>query len=140
MKILNYVSLKLIMIAIACSFAASTPLQAREARLNSASTRSEDGARLIVARGANFGQFEFLNLFVDGVPVAKLGFLRSYEAVLPPGPHVLSVTAYLEHPTYTLVNAKPGRTYAFTAVWKNDYQVYLERGNGASKTIVASSY
>jgi hypothetical protein len=94
---------------------------------------------LIVARGANFGTFEFLNLFVDGVQVAKLGFLRSYEAVLPPGPHVLSVTAYLDHYTYTLVNAKPGRTYAFTAFWKNDYQVYLERGNGASKTIVASS-
>ena len=58
MKILNYVSLKLIMIAIACSFAASPPLQAREARLNSASARSEDDARLIVARGANFGTFE----------------------------------------------------------------------------------
>src|SRR6266536_1926308 len=103
MKILNYVSLKLIMIAIACSFAVSTPLQAREARLNSASTRSEDDARLIVARGANFGTFEFLNLFVDGVQVAKLGFLRSYEAVLPPGPHVLSVTPKLEHYTYTLI-------------------------------------
>ena len=95
MKILNYVSLKLIMIAIACSFAASTPLQAGEARLNSASARSEDDARLIVARGANFGTVENLNLFVDGVQVANLGFLRSYEAVLPPGRHVLSVTTSL---------------------------------------------
>src|SRR6266566_3474228 len=139
MKILNYVSLKLIMIAIVCSFAASTPLQAGEARLNSASARSEDNARLIVARVGNFGTFNFLNLFVDGVYVANLGFLRSYEAVLPPGPHVLSVTPKLEHYTYTLVNAKPGRTYAFTAFWKNDDQVYLERGNGASKTIVTAS-
>ena len=141
MKILNYVSLKLIMIAIACSFAASTPLQAREARSNSASARSEDDARLIVARGANFGNFEFLNLFVDGIQVTKLGFLRSYEAMLPPGPHVLSVTPQLGHDTYTLVNAKPGRTYAFTAFWINDDQVRLERGNGASasKTIVTSS-
>ena len=138
MKILNYVSLKLIMIAIACSFAASTPLQAREARLNSASARSEDGARLIVARGANLGTFENINLFVDGVRVANLGFLRSYEAALPPGPHVLSVTPQLGHNTYTLVNAKPGGTYAFTAFWINDDQVRLERGNGASasKTIV----
>ena len=128
MKILNYVSLKLIMITIACSFAASTPLQAREVRSNSASTRSGDGARLIVAKGANFGTVEFLNLFVDGVQVAKLGFLRSYEAVLPPGPHVLAVTPKLDHYTYTLVNAKPGRTYAFTAFWKNDDQVYLESG------------
>ena len=141
MKILNYVSLKLIMIAIACGFAASTPLQAREARLNSASARSEDDARLIVARGANFGTVEFLNLFVDGVRVANLGFLRSYEAVLPPGRHVLSVTPEQEYCTHTIVNAKPGRTYAFTAFWINDDQVRLERGNGASasKTIVTSS-
>jgi hypothetical protein len=137
MKILNYVSLKLIMIAIACSFAASTPLQAGEARLNSASARSEDDARLIVARVANFGTFNFLNLFVDGVYVANLGYCRSYEAVLPPGRHVLSVTPELEYCTHTIVNAQPGRTYAFTARWVNDYEVRLERGDGASKQIVA---
>ena len=85
------------MIAIACSFAASTPLQAGEARLNSASARSEGDARLIVARVANFGTFNFLNLFVDGVYVANLGYLRSYEAVLPPGRHVLSVTPEQEY-------------------------------------------
>jgi len=138
MKILNYVSLKLIMIAIACSFAASTPLQAGEARLNSASARSEDNARLIVARVGNFGTFNFLNLFVDGVYVANLGYLRSYEAVLPPGRHVLSVTPELEYCTHTIINAEPGMTYAFTARWKNDDEVYLERGNGASKQIVAA--
>ena len=138
MKILNYVSLKLIMIAIACSFAASTPLQARDVRSNSASTRSKDGARLIVARGANFGTVEFLNLFVDGVRVANLGFLRSYEAVLPPGRHVLSVTQSLDYCTHTIVNAKPGRTYAFTAFWKNSYRAYLEQ-NGSTKRIVTPS-
>jgi hypothetical protein len=137
MKMLNYVSLKLIMIAIACSFAASPLLQAGEARSNSASARSEDNARLIVARVANFGTFNYLNLFVDGVYVANLGYLRSYEAVLPPGRHVLSVTPELEYCTHTIVNAKPGRTYAFTARWINDYEVRLERGDGASKQIVA---
>jgi hypothetical protein len=84
MKILNYVSGKLIMVAIACSFAASTPIQAREARSNSASARSEDDARLVVTRAANFGTFQYLNLFVDGVHVADLGLNRSYDAVLPP--------------------------------------------------------
>jgi hypothetical protein len=138
MKILNYVSLKLIMIAIACSFAASTPLQAQEVRLNSVSARSEDDARLIVARVANFGTFNFLNLFVDGVYVANLGYLRSYETVLPPGPHVLSVTPEVEYCTHTIVNAKPGRTYAFTARWINGYQVRLEAADGASKQIVAA--
>jgi hypothetical protein len=93
---------------------------------------------LIVARGANFGTVEFLNLFVDGVRVANLGYLRSYEAVLPPGRHVLSVTPGLQYCTHTIVNAKPGRTYAFTAFWINDDQVRLERGDGASKKIVAT--
>ena len=138
MKILNHVSGKLIMVAIACSFAASTPIQARVARSNSASARSEDDARLVVSRAANFGTFQYLNLFVDGVRVANLGFLRSYEAMLPPGRHVLSVTPSLEYCTHTIVNAKPGRTYAFTARWINDYQVRLEGGNGASKQIVAA--
>src|SRR5436190_2033099 len=50
MKILNYVSGKLIMVAIAFSFAASTPIQARGARSNSASSRSEDDARLALTR------------------------------------------------------------------------------------------
>jgi hypothetical protein len=138
MKILNYVSLKLIMIAIACSFAASPPLQAREARSNSASARSEDGARLIVARVAGFGTTNYLNLFVDGVYVANLGYLRSYEAVLPPGRHVLSVTPELIYCTHTIVNAEPGGTYAFTARWINDHEVRLQSGDGASKQIVAA--
>src|SRR4030095_5749735 len=136
MKILNYVSLELI-IAIACSFAASPPLQAGEATLNTVSARSGGDARLIVARVANFGTFNFLNLFVDGVYVANLGYCRSYEAVLPPGRHVLSVTPELEYCTHTIVNAEPGRTYAFTARWVNNDEVRLERGDGASKQIVA---
>src|SRR4029453_412079 len=137
MKILNCVSLKLIMIAIACGFAASPPLQAGEATLNSVSARYQGDARLIVARVANFGTFNYLNLFVDGVYVANLGYLRSYEAVLPPGRHVLSVAPELEYCTHTIVNAQPGRTYAFTARWINNYQVRLDSGNGASKQIVA---
>jgi hypothetical protein len=138
MKILNYVSLKLIMIAIACSFAASTPLQAGGARWHSASARYEDGARLIVARAANLPTFENVNLFVDGVQVANLGFLRSYEAVLPPGRHVLSVNKRLDYCTHTIVDAQTGTTYAFTAFSESYNRVYLERGNGASKKIVAT--
>src|SRR5437773_11898739 len=92
MKILNHVSGKLIMVAIACSFAASTPIQARVARSNSASARSEDDARLVVTRAANFGTFQYLLLFVDGVYVADVGVDQSYQRVLPPGPQVLSVS------------------------------------------------
>jgi len=120
------------MVAIACSFAASTPIQAREARSNSVSARSDDNARLVVTRPANFGTFQYLNLFVDGVQVADLGVNQSYDAVLRPGQHVLSMSTSPEiysHPTPTQlrVNAKPGETYAFTAVWKDFERASLEQ-------------
>jgi hypothetical protein len=143
MKILNYVSGKLIMVAIACSFAASTPVQARVARSNTARARSEDDARLVVTRSANFGTFQYLVLFVDGVHVADLGLDQSYEAVLPPGQHVLSVSTTPQGyryvaPTGRRVNAEPGETYAFTAFWKNFDQAYLEK-NGSSKRVITPS-
>ena len=51
-----------IMIAMACNFAASTTIQAQQ-----------DDARLVVSRSANFGTFQYLILYVDGVHVADLG-------------------------------------------------------------------
>ena len=131
------------MVAIACSFAASTPIQARVARSNSALARYEDDARLVVTRSANFGTFQYLILFVDGVHVADLGLSQSYEAVLPPGQHVLSVSTAPQiyrrtPPTQRRVTAEPGETYAFTAFWKNSYTAYLYR-NGSSKRIITPS-
>jgi hypothetical protein len=131
------------MVAMACSFAASTPVQARVARSNSALARSEDDARLVVTRSANFGTFQYLILFVDGVHVADLGVDQSYEAVLPPGPHILSVTTTPQGyrrtpPTRRRVDAEPGETYAFTAFWRNSYRAYLEK-NGSSKRIITPS-
>jgi hypothetical protein len=143
MKILNCISGKLIMVAIACSFAASTPIQARVARLNSALARSEDDAHLVVTRSANFGTFQYLILFVDGVHVANLGLSQSYDAVLPPGQHVLSVSTTPQiyrspPPTQRRVNAEPGKTYAFTAFWQNYDEAYLKK-NGGSQRIVTPS-
>src|SRR6267142_5643098 len=112
MKILNHVSGKLMVVAIACSFAASTPIQARAARSNSASPRSEDNAHLVVARAANFGTFQYLILFVDGVHVANLGLDQSYEAVLPPGQHVLSVSTTPQGYRYTAESCLPTRQAA----------------------------
>jgi hypothetical protein len=144
MKILNHVSGKLIMVVIACSFAASTPIQARVARSKSASARSEADARLIVSRAANFGTFQYLILFVDSVQVADLGIGQSYDAVLLPGQHVLSVSTTPQiyrrtPPTQRRVNLEPGETYAFTAFWKNSYnRGYLEK-NGSTKRIITPS-
>ena len=143
MKILRYTSTKLIIFAIAWSFATGAPIQAHQLRSNSASARSEDDAHLVVTRAANFGTFQYLILFVDGVHVADLGLDQSYDGVLSPGPHVLSVTTTPQGYTYTpptqrRVNAEPDKTYAFTAFWKNSYQAYLEK-NGSTKRIVTPS-
>ena len=128
MKILRYVSIKLVMIAIAGSFAASTVIQAQEPKENSV---SGDNARLVVTRAANFGTFEFVNLFVDGVQVADLGFNQTYDAILPPGQHVISMTTNpdidVNTPSPIYVSARPGQTYAFTAVWKDAEDVSLEQ-------------
>ena len=131
------------MVVIACSFAASQPIQARVARSNSSSVRSEDDARLVVSRAANFGTFQYLNLSVDGVHVADLGLGQSYDALLAPGPHVLSVSTTPQiyrrtPPTQRRVNAEPDKTYAFTAFWKNSYRAYLEK-NGSTKRIITPS-
>src|SRR5213080_288069 len=129
MKILRHVSGKLIIAAMACSFAASTPVQGRVTRLNSAMARSEDDAHLVVTRSANFGTFQYLILFVDGVHVANLGLSQSYDAVLPPGQHLLSVSTSPQgyrytSPTERRVNAEPGKIYAFTAFWQNYDEAY----------------
>jgi len=133
MKISNYVSVTLITVVIASSFAASTTIQAQQ-----------DDARLVVSRSANFGTFQYLILYVDGVHVADLGVNQSYEAVLPPGQHVLSVTTTPQGyrsapPTQRRLNAKPRETYAFTAFWKNFDEAYLEKNGGAKRIITPSS-
>jgi hypothetical protein len=130
MKILRYVSRKLIIVAMACSFAAGAPIQARSARSNSPSARS-DNAYLIVNRAANFGTRQSINLSVDGVQVAVLGLNESYEGVLRPGKHVLSMTTNpwtqgLTRLTERTLDAQPGKTYAFTALWDDSYRASLE--------------
>jgi hypothetical protein len=130
MEILRYVSGKLILLAIACSVVASPLIQAQEAASKSGSAGSSDNARLVVSRAANFGILESVNVFVDGVQVAELELSQSYDAVLPPGEHVLSISinpkADGQRPTQRRVNAKPGETYAFTAVWRSAEYASLE--------------
>jgi hypothetical protein len=120
-----------IMVAIACSFATSTPIQAQEAKSDSASASSDDNARLVVNRAANFGILESISVFIDGVQVADLELSQSYDAVLRPGQHVLSISMNPktdgQKPTQRRVNAKSGETYAFTAVWKSAEYASLEQ-------------
>jgi hypothetical protein len=104
------------------SLRADTPIQARSA----------DNARLIVNRSADFGVDESINLAVDGVQVAVLGINQNYNAALPPGKHVLSVstnprTYGQDSPNQISVNVEPGKTYTFTAVWDDSESASLEQ-------------
>ena len=120
MKTFYNVSIKLIMVAIACSFIATAAIQAHSA----------DNARLIVNRSADFGVDESINLAVDGVQVAVLGINQNYDAALPPGRHVVSITTNprtygQQAPSQIPVNVEPGKTYAFTAVWDDSERASL---------------
>jgi hypothetical protein len=130
MKILHYVCTKLVIVAIAWSFAAAASIQARQPRSSSGSAGS-DNAYLIVNRAANFGTRESINLSIDGVQVAVIGLNESYEGVLRPGKHVLSMTTNpqtqgLTRLTQRTLDAQPGKTYAFTALWDDSYNASLE--------------
>ena len=132
MKRLKYVSDKLITVTIACFFIANAPIQARDTRSGAAPARPGSNARLVVKRAANFGLEESVNLFVDGVQVVVLGFNQSYDATLPPGRHVLSITTnprtYVPTSvTQIPVDAKADRTYIFTAVWDDAEHASLEQ-------------
>jgi hypothetical protein len=128
-KILRYVSTKLVIVTIAWSFAAGAPIQARQARSNSVPARS-DNAYLIVNRAANFGTRESINLSI-GVQAAVLELNQSYERGLRPGKHLLSMTTNprtegLTRLTQRILDAEPGKTYAFTALWDDSYYASLE--------------
>jgi hypothetical protein len=76
-------------------------------------------ARLIVRRSADLGNYIYVDLYVDGVAVANIGYGSSYEGLLAPGRHVLSVlpTPDPKWPTTSQVtlNVRSGQTYSFTA-------------------------
>lgn len=126
MKTFQYSLVKLLMIAIAASFAPSATIQAGAYSSNSARPNGAllaDNARLFVWRAADFGTFIYLNLYIDGVHITTLGRNVGYQAIVRPGEHVLSIsttpcpygkTRYTHHH----VTMKPGETYAFTALWE----------------------
>ena len=119
MKIINSVLIAGILL-LTQSLMADTPTQ----------TRSADSARLIVNRSADFGINESINLAIDGVQVAVLAINQNYDAALSPGKHVVSITTnpktYPEQSAYQIpLNAKPGKTYTFTAVWNDSERASL---------------
>src|SRR5438552_3799503 len=80
---------------------------------------SQAPARLVIRRIPNLGFNVIVRLWIDGQPVAALGYGHSYQGVLTPGRHVLAVLATPMSrspiPWEMPLNAQSGQTYVFTA-------------------------
>ena len=86
---------------------------------------AQPGGHLVVLRSPNFGWNLAFNLEIDGRSVANVVRYRRYDAWVPAGHHVLTVskvpyTGYAG-PTSTTVRIQPGSTYVFTAIWDSNF-------------------
>ena len=83
---------------------------------------NQDGGALIIYRAANLGQG--LLVSIDGVTKSPVREGETYNGMLAPGQHVVSVILYPNRlnlpPTVKTLTVEKGKTYRFTAIWKGD--------------------
>ena len=100
------------------------------AKMRATSGGSTDtGARLVVYRIPSLGKFVIVHVYVDDVVVGTIGYGGTYQGILKPGHHVLSVLA-TPHPKWrerppTIVDARNGQTYKFTAMGNREGNLIL---------------
>jgi hypothetical protein len=94
-----------------------------------ANAAAKPDGRLIVIRVANFGWNVAANFKIDGQTVANICPRSPGRPPHPGWRHVLTISAVpnveLRQPASIPVNARPGGTYVFTALWDSDH-VYLQ--------------
>ena len=85
---------------------------------------------LIINRAPNFGNAQWLLIWIDGEKFDPLAFGHDFEMPISPGRHVIVVEqsnkTWQTLPNHFPINVEPGRTYEFTAFLYQDYRVYLE--------------
>jgi hypothetical protein len=88
-----------------------------------------DSAQLIIHRSANFGNHQWLQIWIDGNQFESIAIGHDFIAPLSPGRHVVSIlqtdNPWHFAPTNRALTVRAGRTYEFTAVRRND-RVFLE--------------
>ena len=105
----------------------------RASRAGSASVQPVNGAaHLIIHRIANLGNRLIVDLRIDGAPVASIAYGHTYEGLLPPGRHVLSVLP-TPNPRWNIpwqmtLNVRNGQTYNFTAMGDGSGYMILKGG------------
>ena len=95
--------------------------------------RPVDGnARLIVHRIANLGNRVIVELRIDGGAAVSIGYGHTYEGLLPPGRHILSVrptpNARWKTPWQMTLDVRPSQTYNFTAMGDGSGRLILQGG------------
>ena len=128
MKTYSKLSRSALILIVTCLFfsgytvsQASSDLQSpRAAVKGSAFVQSANvPARLIIQRIANLGNDVYVDLYIDGAPVAAIAYGSSYKGLLAPGRHLLSVlpTPSPKWPTpwEMTLDVRSGQTYTFTA-------------------------
>jgi hypothetical protein len=106
----------------------------RAALAHSSSVQPVNGeARLIIHRIPNLGNRVAVNLRIDGAPVASIiAYGHTYETLLPPGRHVLSVSATpnprWKTPWQMTLDVQNGQTYNFTAMDDGSEHLILRGG------------
>src|SRR5437868_6221308 len=144
MKICNYRSRNVMIALILCvlsptTYAASRAMtfdapSGRVATEQSVFARSvKDSARIIVRRIPTLGNNVIVDLYIDGVAVAAVGYGHTYEGSLPLGRHVLSVKAspspkWPGQSWQTTLDVRTGETYTFTALDDGSGDLILKGG------------
>ena len=105
----------------------------RAAGAGSASVRPVNGgAHLIIHRIANLGNRLIVNLRIDGASVASIAYGHTYEGILSPGRHVISVLATpnprWKTPWQMTLNVRNGQAYNFTAMGDGSGNLILKGG------------
>jgi hypothetical protein len=105
----------------------------RAAVAGPASVRPVNGAaRLMIHRIADLGNNLIVRLWIDDVAVASIAYGHTYEGLLPPGRHVLSVlptpNPRWKVPSQITLNVRNGQTYNFTAMGDGSGYLILKGG------------
>ncbi len=90
------------------------------------------GARVIIHRAPDVGKNVYVQLSIDGTPVENIAWGHTYERVLSPGRHTISVlpfpNAKWKTPKQLTLDVRDGRTYNFTATSDGSGHLILRGG------------
>ncbi|MEY2536653.1 MAG: hypothetical protein QOG67_393 [Verrucomicrobiota bacterium] len=138
MKTFNYRSRNVLMITcvlVLSGYAAGPAMSsdAQSRRVAVAQSDSAQPARLIIRRIPNLGNRVIVDLYIDGVAAAAIGYGHTYEGSLPLGRHVVSVRP-TPNPRWssplwqTTLDVRNGQTYYFTAMGDDSGHLILKGG------------